>query len=240
MFGHGWTLPTKFVTTYLTFSWRISASKKIKITDTLLPQILSKNPVVWLDESILAIYWPYRIFPYIGFAQENRGTAISFISGYFQQKVMTKFYEKWKNLHFSPFCRFQGILGDFRELRKQEFFWRISFYHFSVFRFLLLCRVSEKLRKKLRDRLVKEVQSEGYKDKQEFTGPPLPAKRIQRKARIHWTSTASKKEWFMQKSDEHKLRRSFLLFVVQLPLFLSSITWQILITLENTLLINNI
>ena len=46
MFGHGWTFPTKFVTTYLTFSWRISASKKIKITDTLLPQILSKNPVV--------------------------------------------------------------------------------------------------------------------------------------------------------------------------------------------------
>ena len=133
------------------------------------------------------------------------------------KKLWQNFMKSKKNLHFSPFCRFQGILGDFRELRKQEFFWRISFYHFSVFRFLLLCRVSEKLRKKLQDKLVKEVQSEGYKNKQEFTGPPLPAKRIQRQARIHWTSTASKKEWFMQKSDEHKLRRSLLLFVVQLP-----------------------
>ena len=53
-----------------------------------------------------------------------------------QAKVMTKFCEKYKKLHFEPFLK---LLGQTR------IFLRYSFLSlFSISRFLLLCKISEK------------------------------------------------------------------------------------------------
>ena len=64
---------------------------------------------------------------------------LNFAFGYFQQKVMTKFFDSQKTHFWILFGPLSLILGQTRIFPENLF---LSL--FSVFRFLFLCRISEK------------------------------------------------------------------------------------------------
>ena len=64
---------SEVVASHATFSWCISPCKKSKkLIHCFLRYWWSKNPTIWLDDSILANNLWTRNFPDMGFAQENR------------------------------------------------------------------------------------------------------------------------------------------------------------------------
>ena len=101
--GHAWSHPSSSssLTCYLSLV-TISMQKNQEIVSFHRYE-WSKNPAIWLGESILALPCEAEFFQ-IGVCSRKQRIAKSFISGYFQRHVMTKLYE---NQAFLP------IIGQF-------------------------------------------------------------------------------------------------------------------------------
>ena len=91
---------------------------------------------------------------------------MSFILGYFKQKVVKKFNENLKTPFWAIFVHFKA---------KKEFFWKICFFHFLLLS-LLPCRISEKTNKQI-PRSVGHKRTDRGADKNEFMVPPPPPKK---------------------------------------------------------------
>ena len=80
-------------------------------------------------------------FPGYGVCTGKPRTAMSFIFGYFHQKVMTKLHEKYKKAPFwTLFAHFTA---------NKNFSWKSASVIFFCFTFLLLCRISLKCKEQI-------------------------------------------------------------------------------------------
>lgn len=126
--------------------------QQIKDTDALLWETLMiKNP------SVLKIV--NQNFPRYRTCTEKHRVLMSFISDYFQQKVMADFIKVKKT-------QFWVLLGPFLPANFREnwtFSGKSASATFSCFRFLLMFRVSEKINS-FHEKLVREVQTDGHTD----------------------------------------------------------------------------
>ena len=116
----------------------------------------STNTAIWLNMSFLAYNLWRRIFPDMGFAQKN-SVIESFTLGYFQHKIMTRFY---KNL--------------FPQFRQRRFFLK-----FTTGILLLDSTAAKNFFKKIMKRF-------WFTDRLEFTEPHLPGFQKQAKRSISW------------------------------------------------------
>ena len=153
MNGHNWIHPTKISSlTYYIFLVNTSM-QKIKDIDVLFPEILMTRVLEsnWREHLIYNLWT--RIFPDMVFVQETENFDV-FHFRLLPANSNDTISRKVKKLHFGPFYRFLG---------KQEFFWKIHFCHFFVFRFLLPWRTAKITNEQI-PRKVGSGRTEGHTD----------------------------------------------------------------------------
>ena len=133
----------------------------------------SKNLAIWLDESILSYNLETRIFPDIQFSQENKELQCLFF-------LATSSKTQWQNFMKSKKTPFWALFADFGA--NKNFSGKPDSL-FSVFRFLLLCRISEKT-KEQNSRKVGYRRTDGRIHGR--TDKPLPGVQKQQGSKVNY------------------------------------------------------